>query len=292
MKAMTPSKKKRKWIWLVLLVVLAAGAIWIWSAGRETASALLSEETVAVRDLTTWYSFSGSLTPISDEIQTAKEQLKVKKLYVSEGDTVNEGDLLLRAADGTRVYAAFDGTIEELYPTADDTLQPGAQIARIVNYDALEVSVDVDEYDVSAVSEGKEATVYINALERSVPGTVTDVARSATTDGGVSYYGVKLRLDPGSDVRSGMSVEVTILNQQVKAAVSISLDALMYDEYNHPYVYQKNKEGGLEAVSVETGVSDGKNIEILYGLREGDCIYYHSNDLMRFFQMRGQMMGG
>ena len=289
---MTPSKKKRKWIWLVLLVVLAAGAIWTWSAGRETASALLSEETVAVRDLTTWYSFSGSLTPISDEIQTAKEQLKVKKLYVSEGDTVNEGDLLLRAADGTRVYAAFDGTIEELYPTADDTLQPGAQIARIVNYDALEVSMDVDEYDVSAVSVGKEATVYINALERSVPGTVTDVARSATTDGGVSYYGVKLRLDPGSDVRSGMSVEVTILNQQVKAAVSISLDALMYDEYNRPYVYQKNKEGGLEAVSVETGVSDGKNIEILYGLREGDRIYYHSNDLMRFFQMRGQMMGG
>lgn len=291
---MTPSKKKkfRKWIWLILLVLLAAAAAFFWNAGQQTASALLSEETAALRDITTYYSFSGSLTPVSDEIQTAKETLKVRQLYVSEGDVVKTGDLLLRASDGTRVYAAYTGTVEELYPTVDDTLQPGAQIARIVDYASLEVSVDVDEYDIRAVTLGKEGTVYLNALERSVPGVVTDVARNATSDGGVSYYEVKLRLDAGQDVRSGMSVEVTILNQQVENTVSVSLDALMYDEYNRPYVYQKDAEGSLIAVQVETGVSDGRNIQIVYGLREGDRIYYHSNDLMRFFRMSGQMMGG
>ena len=73
--------------------------------------------------------------------------------------------------------------------------------------------------------------------------------------------------------------------------MSVSLDALSYDEYNRPYVYQKDAEGGYTAVAVQTGVSDGKNIEVLSGLAEGDTVYYQSNDLARFFQMRTQMMG-
>lgn len=289
---MTPPKKKKskKWLWLVLVAVLAAGVIFFLTASKQTADSLFVEETAQQRDLVTYYSFSGNLTPVSDETQTAKETFKVRELYVEEGDTVKAGDLLLRASSGDRVYSAFDGTIETLYPAVDDTLQPGSQIARIVNYDLLEVTVDVDEYDIGAVSLGKEGTVYLNALGRSVPGVISHIARNATTEGGVSYYEVKLQLDAGQDVRSGMSVEVNMLNQQVLGAVSISLDALMYDEYNMPYVYQKDAQGNLNAVSVQTGVSDGKNIEILYGLRAGDRVYYQSFDFMRFFMNAG--MGG
>lgn len=290
---MPPKKKKhKKWIWILLLLLLAVGAYFFLSAGQQTVDAMLSSETVQRRDLTTYYSFSGNLTPVSDETQAAKETMKIRDLYVSEGDQVAEGDLLLRASDGKRVYAAYSGVIEELYPSEEDTLQAGSQIARIVNYDVLEVTVDVDEYDIGAIEEGKEGTVYLNALERSIPGTVSDIARSATSEGGVSYYEVKLQVNAPSDVRAGMSVEVQILNQQAPGAVSLSLDGLMYDEYNMPYVYQKDAQGSLIAVPVQTGVSDGKNIQILSGLSEGDTVYYQSFDLMRFFQMRADMMGG
>lgn len=287
-----PRKKKhKKWPWLVLLVLLAAAVLFVMSQGQKGMEALFTQETAQTRDLVTYYSFSGSLTPVTDETQTVKEQLKVKELYVAEGDRVAKGDALLRATNGTRVYAAYAGTIETLYAEVDDTLQPGSQLAHIVDYDTLEVTVDVDEYDIGAVAVGKEGSVYLNALERTVPGTVTEIARDATTEGGVSYYEVKLQLDAGQDVRSGMSVEVNILNQQALGAVSVSLDALSYDEYNRPYVYQKDAEGGYTAVPIETGVSDGKNIEVLSGLAEGDTVYYQSNDLARFFQMRTQMMG-
>lgn len=288
----SPKKKGRKWLWLVLLAVVAAGAYFFISASQQTADALFSEETVQLRDLVTYYSFSGNLTPVLDEIQTAKESLKVREMYAEEGDSIQKGDLLLRATDGTRVYAACSGVIEELYPDLDDTLQPGSQIARIVDYDTLEVSVDVDEYDIGAVEEGKEGTVYLNALGTSVPGVISDVSRSATTEGGVSYYEVKLQISAPHNVRAGMSVEVSILNQQAPGAVSVSLDALTYDEYNMPYVFMKDAQGNLNAVSVETGVSDGKNIQILSGLAEGDRIYYQSFDFMRFFQSRAGMMGG
>ena len=282
-------RKHRKWPWIVLLVVFAAGAYVFMSAGQQAGDMMLDEESAALRDIVTYYSFSGNLTPASDETQTVKESMKVREVYVAEGDRVAEGDLLLRSTDGKRVYAAHAGTIEELYAETDDSLQPGSQIARIVDYETLEVSVDVDEYDIGAVTEGKEGTVYLNALDRSVTGIVTDIARSATTEGGVSYYEVKLQLDAGSDVRSGMSVEVNILNQRADGAVSVSLDALTYDEYNNPFVYRKNAEGALYEVPVQTGVSDGRNIQILSGLSEGDVVYYQSRDMQRFFR---QMMSG
>lgn len=285
-----PRKKKhKKWPWFVGLL-LAAAVLFVITQGKKGVEALLSQETAQARDLVTYYSFSGSLTPVTDEIQTAKEQLKVKELYVAEGDRVAKGDVLLRATDGTRVYAGYAGTIENLYAEADDTLQPGAQLARIVDYDTLEVTVNVDEYDIGAVTVGKEGSVYLNALDRTVSGVVTEIARDATAEGGVSYYEVKLQLDAGENVRSGMSVEVNLLNQQALGAVSIRLDALSYDEYNHPYVYCKGEDGSYTALPLQTGVSDGKNIQILSGLSEGDTVYYQSNDMARFFKMREQMM--
>ena len=292
MTTMPPRKKRRKkWPWLVLvLAVLAAAGYFLLSAGTEAAQSLFTEELVQQRDLTNYYSFSGNLTPVTDEVQTAKETLKVKEVYLSEGDRVEKGQALLRGTDGTRLYAAHSGTIETLFAEADDTLQPGSQIARIVDYDTLEVTVDVDEYDIGAVEIGKEGAVYLNALARSIPGVVSEVSREATTEGGVSYYEAKLQVDAGSDVRSGMSVEVTILNQQALSALSLSLDALSYDEYNRPYVYIRTADGQMKAAPVETGISDGKNIQILSGLSEGDAVYYQNFDMMRFFQMQQEMM--
>ena len=288
----TQKKRRKKWIWLVLaLAVIGWFAYSLLTAGEQAAQAMFTEEAVQNRDIVTYYSFSGNLTPVTDEVQTAKESLKVKEVYAEEGDLVSEGDLLLRGTDGTRVYAAYSGTIETLYAEKDDPLQPGSQIARIVDYGTLEVSVDVDEYDIGAVTIGKDGDVYINALETTIPGVVSDVSRSATREGGVSYYQAKLQVDAGSDVRSGMSVEVTILNQQALAVPSLSLDALSYDEYNRPYVYVKDAEGQMIATPVETGISDGRNIQILSGVETGDLVYYQGFDLERFFQMQREMMG-
>lgn len=283
-------KKRKKWPWIVLAVLVIAIAWMIVSTGQRV-SRLMEEETAQRRDLVTYYSFSGNLTPVTDKTQTAKTSLKVKELYVGEGDTVAEGDLLLRGTDGTRVYAAYTGTVETLYPELDDQLQPGTQIARIVDYQSLEVSIDVDEYDIDAIALGKEGDVYLNALDTTVIGTVSDIARSATTEGGVSYFEVKMQLDAGANVRSGMSVEVNILNQEALDAVSISLDSLAYDEYNKPFVYKQDAEGRYSAVYVQTGVSDGKNIQITSGVSDGESIYHQSNDLARFYAMRESMMG-
>ena len=283
-------KKHKKWPWLILLAIIAL-AVWFFASTAKVAQQSLSEETAQRRDIVTYYSFEGNLIPQTDEIQTAKEGLKVKELYVAEGDTIQQGDPLLRGTDGTRLYAAHTGTVETLFAEVDDTLQPGSQLCRIVDWDHLEVSVNVDEYDISAITEGKEGTVYLNALDAVMPGTVTEVGREAVIEGGVSFYPVKFGVDALSGVRSGMSVEVQVLNQQALGAVSLPLTAISYDEYNKPYVLVKSgEEYAVQAITL--GVSDGQNVEILSGLSEGDKVYYLSNDFARFFAMQQEMMGG
>lgn len=286
-----PNKKKKgkkKWLLIVLGLILIL-VVWFVMSMRSQLEGSYQTETAARRDITTYYSFSGNLTPVTDKVQTAKEAVKIKELYVKEGDVVKEGQALLRGADGTRVYAAETGTIDELYVDPEDQLQVGSQIAHIVDYDTLEVSVDVDEYDIGALSLGKQGTVYLNALDRSVTGTVSEIARNATTDGGVSYYSVKLEIDATEDIRSGMSVEVNVLNKEALSATSLSPKALSYDEYNKPYVMVKNAEGVMEVRYVTLGVSDGLYTEITEGLQENENVYYTETDMARFFMMRNAM---
>ncbi|MEG1775968.1 MAG: HlyD family efflux transporter periplasmic adaptor subunit [Clostridia bacterium] len=282
-------KKRKKWPWILVVVLLAAIA-GLYFAARGQVSAMATEEKAEQRDLTTYYSFSGNLTPVTDEIQTAKDSIKVKELYVKEGDVVETGAPLLRATDGTRIYADYAGTIEELFLVVDDQLQPGSQIAHIVEYRELEVSVDVDEYDISAITIGKEGTVYLNALDRTITGTVSEIARDAITDGGVSYFAVKMRVDAGDDVRSGMSVEVNMLNKEARGVVSLSLNTISYDEFNQPYVRVKSAEGKLSMRAIETGMSDGKYMEVLSGLAAGESVYYNANNMARFYEMQQEMM--
>jgi HlyD family secretion protein len=46
----------------------------------------------------------------------------------------------------------------------------------VINYDHLIVNVKVDEFDLGAVTEGKDATVSVTALNKEVEGTVTKIS--------------------------------------------------------------------------------------------------------------------
>ena len=291
MKTTLPPKKKKarkKWPWIILAIIVIVIVWFVLSVQQQVASSYQSEA-VQTRDISTYYSFSGNLTPVTEKTQTAKEAIKIKELYVEEGDDITAGQPLLRGTDGKRVLAQETGTIETLYVDTDDQLQAGAQIAYIVDYDTLEITVDVDEYDVGALTLGKQGTVYINALSRSVMGTVSKISRNATTEGGVSYYQVKMEIEATEDIRSGMSVEVNVLDKEALSVPSISVKTLSYDEYNKPFVLVQDAEGRTSMQYVQLGVSDSLYTEITEGLSNGQTIYYIQNDTMRFFMMRQNM---
>ncbi|HSK69131.1 MAG TPA: HlyD family efflux transporter periplasmic adaptor subunit [Candidatus Limnocylindria bacterium] len=276
---------KRIWLW-VLPLLAAAGAFALFRMGVGARPAY-RQVTAGVRDIVTWYAFSGNLTPVTDETQLSKQQMRVRETLVQEGDTVAEGQPLLRAVDGTRVLARSAGTVETLFAEADDLLQPGSPIARIVDYGRLEVSVDVDEYDINALSVGKKGDVYVNALDLTMPGTVSSIAREATTSGGVSYYPVKLQISAVTgNILSGMSVEVRVLRDEARGAVSLLAAAISFDEDNNPYALVRQGDREMERRPLSIGISDGVYVEVLSGLAANETVYYNDRSTTRFFPVR------
>jgi multidrug efflux pump subunit AcrA (membrane-fusion protein) len=176
-----------------------------------------------------------------------------------------------------------------------DTDNEGAAFT-IVLPDKLEMTVTIDELDISAVKEGQEADVTFDALEgQSFSGVVTEVADSADTSSGVASYSATLTLDKGEGMLSGMSATATIVKEKKENVITLPLDAVQ--QYGEDlFVYTQVAEDGTlgGAVKIETGLSDGAVTEVTSGLDEGAVVYYTptTDDSNSSFRMGGGFMGG
>jgi len=266
-------KSRKKWIVLGAVVLLAAlAAIWVMNTRQGTQGNYI-EETVKTQDLSTYLSFSGHVRASEDKQIVAKRSMKVKELYVSEGDVIERGTLILRATDGERVYADIAGTIEKLYPEADSPLSPGSAIANIVNYGELMVKVDADEYDVGALSVGQDVSIYVNALGTTASGAISKIANDATVGKDVSYYTVEIALHGAGGLRAGMSVEARVLDKTAEGATTVSMRALQFDAENQPFLYMRDANGRMAMQYVSVGISDGTTVQILAGVYPGESVY-------------------
>ena len=81
---------------------------------------------------------------------------------------------------------------------------------------------------------------------------------------------------------AGMNATATIVLDTQSNLLSIPMEAL-YEENGRTFVYtdyDAENEAFLNPVDVETGISDGKFVQILFGLREGDTFWYAYYDTL------------
>ena len=78
------------------------------NSGEDDTESQYIEEQVKIRDITNYYSFTGNITPVSEvEIVPEITGVKVTELYISEGDEVQEGDVLM-VLDDTSIQQSID----------------------------------------------------------------------------------------------------------------------------------------------------------------------------------------
>ena len=73
----------------------------------------------------------------------------------------------------------------------------------------------------------------------------------------------------------GMTADVIFVTEEKEDILYVSRKAIV-EENGKTYVYRKTALGGKELAEVETGITNGVDIEILSGLEEGDTIYLAS----------------
>lgn len=274
---MTKSKGKKKWIFVsifVLASVLAVVAL-IFSPRVPRGKEIQAK----AGDISTYYSFSGSINAKNRQDVFAQSAMQITELKVSDGDIVKEDDVLFVTSTGERVKANINGEVLLANVQENELVMPGTKIFQIVDYSDLQLTVQIDEYDLEAVKEGVKAAVTVHALSRDIEGTVTKVSKEGNYQGGVTFFTADISLQPDRDIRVGMSAEAKILKNSALNVVLLPMSAVQFDDYNNPFVYIKNRRK-LEEKYITLGITDGVNVEIKEGLSAGDTVFVPERDFV------------
>lgn len=267
---MKAKKKSKMKIAVWSLVVLAVIAIVV--LPRLAPKALSGQEIIPTRgDLTTYYSFSGSVEAKNRETVFADKAVQVKEIDVEEGQAVKKDDVLMTTATGQKIKAPIDGEISKIHAEENAQLMPGAKLIEIVDYSDLQISIKVDEYDFAAISKGKEADVTIHALSKDVKGTIEQVSREGIYTNGVTFFTATISLEEDAAIKVGMSAEARVLDKSVKNALLLPVSAISFDASNKAFVNVK-ADKATQLSQLELGLTDGIHAEVLSGISESDTV--------------------
>ena len=181
---------------------------------------------------------------------------------------------LKASRDDYIIKAPASGTVTSLSLEKGETITMGMPMAEISDLEGMQVEIKVDEYTVKNVKISDPVKIYIDALEKEYEGTLVEVDKTATVEGGVSYFNAKVSFSPDEEVKSGMSVEVKVTRVNEPDTVSVTQNSLQYRDDNTAYIYVKDESGKLTEKTLTLGASDGVYVQVTEGLSEGDVIFY------------------
>ena len=98
------------------------------------------------------------------------------------------------------------------------------------------------------------------------------ISPKAVEVNGANQFEIKAAVKVTGDhkIRSGYSANAEIVLERADQVLSVPESAIEFDG-DDTYVYRKNGSA-YERVAVKTGLSDGVNIEITDGLKQGDVV--------------------
>lgn len=219
------------------------------------------------------------------------KQLKVLKAKIDtaeDGVTAAEKSLAATQADynntlsdaGKRkVTAPLDGTVNAVNIKNGDDLgrlsSSSTSEAPIVigNLDTMKAQVQVNEVDVANVSIGQKAMLKFSAIDGlEVSGKAEKMDSLGTLNQGVVTYNVTIGFDSlDNRIKPEMSVSASIITD-VKQNVLIVSASAVKSQGGSDYVEVLNSGQTPVQKTVEVGISNGTDTEILSGISEGDKV--------------------
>ena len=212
---------------------------------------------------------------LTEAIQSAAETLRSAELNM---------DNLQEAMNNYTVTSPISGTIIEKNAKAGDALTAGSDLCTIYDLSYLEMTLNVDELQVSDVSVGQSVQVTADAVpDKTYTGTVTRVSMKGSSNGGTTTYPVTVRIDETEGLRPGMNANAEIVIAEAKNALAVPNAAIVRGGYvlvtkDSPSAANADPDmtapEGYVYVPVKIGVSDDDYTQIISGVTGNDTVAY------------------
>ena len=205
-----------------------------------------------------------------EELAGAKEALEIIRDGVSSSNA---------SGSSTLVRSTISGLILDIpvkvgnSVTQSNTFNDGTTIATVADMDDLIFDGNIDETEVGRLSPGMPVRISIGALQDlSFDAVLEYISPKATVNNGANQFEIKASVKIPSDVtiRSGYSANAEIVLDKADNVVTLPESAIQF-EGEKTYVMIKEAEGYVRR-DITTGLSDGINIEIKDGIKEGDTV--------------------
>ena len=182
----------------------------------------------------------------------------------------------------TNIIAQISGTILEI-PVREgnqviesNNFNAGTTIATIADMSKMIFEGKVDEAEVGKLKEGREIMVKLGAIEeKEFPAKLIFVAPKGQEESGAVQFTIKadVNIKDGTYVRAGYSANAEIELEKKDSVFAIKESLLQFNRITEkPFVEVEKEDQKFEKVDVKLGISDGINVEILEGLKEGDKV--------------------
>ena len=176
----------------------------------------------------------------------------------------------------TKIYAPFDGEIDEIISNLGSSLVPGSSILRVVNLDIIYAEAQVPEKYVSSIELGTEALVSIPLLNKEVTSKIVQSGNFINPNNRTFRVEAPVE-NKDKRIKQNLNARIKIKNYGNIKALVVPLRAIREDASGRPFIYklaETDKKDILLTVKifVETGANNDEEIEITKGLSIGDII--------------------
>lgn len=179
----------------------------------------------------------------------------------------------------TRLYAPFDGYVQQVYAERHQDIQPTAPIIRFIDLSRIKVEAYLPEEVALKYRTGKEpsCSVTFNSLPGQKYHPTDTYLTQSVTDNNISYLLTAILDNQDNTLLGGMSGTLELFYQETPVhpypSVLIPQSAVCHDEISGTFVWRVNQQNRIDKVPVRTGKMQRNNqIEVLSGITANDRI--------------------
>lgn len=186
----------------------------------------------------------------------------------------------------THVLSPFCGLVSKIYLEEGEVVRGSGiyeqPILRLIDHHRLQISVGIDETDISQIEIGQEAEIRYEAMpDRVFKGRVNKIADSVTIGDLIGQtFQVIIELQEIRDwIRPGMTADVLIVVARKNDVLVVPVEAVIAKNGEH-FVYVLDNERAL-LTKVSRGLTNLESVEITSGIEEGNKIIISDLDKIR-----------
>ena len=209
-----------------------------------------------------------------NNIGSEMQYLKSKTDYEASKKMVNQ---MKDRLSKTKIYAPFDGEIDEIISNVGSNLIPGvSQILRLVNLDIIYAESFVSEKYISFIGEGTEAIVQIPLLNMDYRSSVNQTGNFINPSNRTFRIEVPVE-NFDNRIKQNLDAKIKINIYKKDDAIVIPLRIVREDALGKNFVYvmsEDNKEGVYLTSKqfITLGNKSEDKVEVTEGLALGDIV--------------------